>query len=100
MENSRLSFDIVYGLVHDDIFPLLGIHAPEQFNKMELTPAYIDYSHKIQKELNLMVDFSGIFGRGHKSDLSQLLEEDAQPQILFKTFFQKMHNFFYGQLRI
>jgi hypothetical protein len=25
MENSRLSFDIVYGLIHDDIFPLLGI---------------------------------------------------------------------------
>ena len=25
MENSRLPFDIVYGLIHDDIFPLLGI---------------------------------------------------------------------------
>ena len=66
MENSRLPFDIVYGLIHDDIFPLLGILAPMQYNKMELSGAYIDFSHKIQRELNLMVDLSGIFGRGHK----------------------------------
>ena len=25
MENSRLSFDVVYALIHDDVFPLLGI---------------------------------------------------------------------------
>ena len=87
MENSRLPFDIVYGLIHDDIFPLLGILAPMQYNKMELSGAYIDFSHKIQRELNLMVDLSGIFGRGHKQDLSSLLDDNQQPQILFSTFF-------------
>jgi hypothetical protein len=50
--------------------------------------------------MNSMVDFSGIFGRGHKSDLSVLLEDDQQPLILFSTFFQKMHNFYYTSLRI
>ena len=67
---------------------------------MDLTEAYIEYSQKIQKEMNSMVDLSGIFGKGHKSDLSVLLDEDQQPLILFNTFFQRMHNFYYGSLRI
>ena len=54
---------------------------------MDLTEAYIEYSQKIQKEMNSMVDLSGIFGKGHKSDLSVLLDEDQQPLILFNTFF-------------
>ena len=52
LENSRLPFDIVYGLIHDDIFPLLGIIAPDQYNKMDISPAYMQFSQKIQKEMH------------------------------------------------
>ena len=47
-----------------------------------------------------MVDFSGIFGRGHKSDLSTLLSENEVPMVKFCTFFQQMHNFYFGSLRV
>lgn len=47
MENSRLSFDTVYGIIHDDVFPLLGIEAPPKYSYNEYNPDYIQFSQKI-----------------------------------------------------
>jgi superfamily I DNA and/or RNA helicase len=48
MRSSKLDFEIVYTILHDEIFPILGLDFKENRSKNgQYTPEYVRYSAKL-----------------------------------------------------
>jgi len=93
MNSSKLDFDSVYSILHDEVFPMLGLDFKQKQTKNgQYSQEYIYYSKNLQAFLDTMLDVSVLFESGPNFNV--------KPVIKLTDYFSALHNFYFGQLRV